>query len=136
MLKQALSRNLTKIALIVNLLWISFFVIVFAILVGTRTIAWNWLTGLVLGQISSILGLIVLFYTRELMIKYENPFLFYFMFLVRIGLYVVPFFLSLIFYDGKIFNYLSILIGLSTVFLLPLSSYLDIRNKKRKGEVS
>ncbi|WP_036497750.1 MG406 family protein [Mycoplasma yeatsii] len=136
MLKQALSRSLTKTALIVNLLWISFFVIVFAILVGTRTIAWNWLTGLVLGQISSILGLIVLFYTRELMIKYENPFLFYFMFLVRIGLYVVPFFLSLILYDGKFFNYLSILIGLSTVFLLPISSYLDIRNKKRKGEVS
>ncbi|MDQ0567983.1 MG406 family protein [Mycoplasma yeatsii] len=136
MLKQTLSRNLTKITLIVNLLWISFFVIVFAILVGTRTIAWNWLTGLVLGQISSILGLIVLFYTRELMIKYENPFLFYFMFLVRIGLYVVPFFLSLILYDGKIFNYLSILIGLSTIFLLPISSYLDIKNKKRKGEVS
>ncbi|UWD35150.1 MG406 family protein [Mycoplasma cottewii] len=136
MLKQALSRNLTKITLIVNLLWISFFVIVFAILVGTRTIAWNWLTGLILGQISSILGLIMLFYTRELMIKYENPFLFCFMFLIRIGLYVIPFFLSLVLYDGKIFNYLSILIGLTTVFLLPISSYLDIRNKKRKGEAS
>ncbi|KNG79295.1 MG406 family protein [Mycoplasma sp. HU2014] len=134
MLKQALSRNLTKITLIVNLLWISFFVIVFAILVGTRTIAWNWLTGLILGQISSILGLIILFYTRELMIKYENPFLFCFMFLIRIGLYVIPFFLSLVLYDGKIFNYLSILIGLTTVFLLPISSYLDIKNKKRKGE--
>ncbi|MBY7704651.1 MG406 family protein [Vibrio harveyi] len=78
--------------------------------------------------------MIILFYTRELMIKYENPFLFCFMFLIRIGLYVIPFFLSLVLYDGKIFNYLSILIGLTTVFLLPISSYLDIKNKKRKGE--
>ncbi|AGJ91061.1 Hypothetical protein, predicted transmembrane protein [Mycoplasma putrefaciens Mput9231] len=133
MLKQIFARNLTKKALMVNSIWSVFYVIVFVILVGTKTIKWNWLTGLILGQTTSFLGLLSLFYTRELVIKYENPFLFYFMFLIRIGIYVIPFFLSLVLCDGKIFAYLGILIGMTSLFSWPISGYLNNKKSQKKG---
>jgi hypothetical protein len=43
--------------------------IVIAILVGTKTIGWNWLTGFILGEITSVVAIILVFLSVKLLIK-------------------------------------------------------------------
>lgn len=112
-----------KKALLVYLLSFSIFnvvsLIVLIVLVGVGTIGWNYITGFLIGALATGTGIWILLESVKILIKTENHYFYYFMYLVRIGCYFIPFVLAYFINDGNTFSYYAILIGLVPVITLP-----------------
>ncbi|WP_051418470.1 MG406 family protein [Mesoplasma seiffertii] len=102
--------------------------IVIAILVGTKTISWNWLTGFILGEITAVIAIILVFFSVNLLIKTENHYLYYFMYLLRLGVYVAPFLLAFLI-PATPFFYGGVLIGILPVVALSYLTGMLIKQK-------
>lgn len=86
-----------------------------------KIINYNWFTGWVLGCTSFLVGIFVSKKSVELLLENENHFLFYFFFLLRLGIYAAPLFIAF-FSNNVIFDYKGVLIGLSPILLLPFTN--------------
>ncbi|ATZ16831.1 hypothetical protein ELUMI_v1c01030 [Williamsoniiplasma luminosum] len=98
---------------------IAILTLVLGILVGFKTISWNWMTGLVLGFIFSLLGIYVVIFATKTLVKNENYFLYYFFYVLRVGIYATPLIMGFLI-PNLIFNWIGILLGLTPVLLIPL----------------
>ncbi|AUF83866.1 hypothetical protein CXP39_03685 [Mesoplasma syrphidae] len=107
--------------------------IVIAILVGTETIGWNWLTGLILGEITTVVAIILILLSVKILLKTENHYLYYFMYLVRIGVYVVPFLLAFLLPTTPFF-YGGVLIGMIPVIALSYLSGILLKQEVAEKE--
>ncbi|WP_156920192.1 MG406 family protein [Williamsoniiplasma somnilux] len=92
--------------------------IVLLVLVGTKTIQWNWITGYLLGATAAMLAIFVMKKAVAQLMKTENHYLYYFMYVVRVGIYMIPLLLAFLF-KGTPFYIMGVLIGLVPVILFP-----------------
>ncbi|AIZ55755.1 MG406 family protein [Mycoplasma mycoides subsp. mycoides] len=119
MLKQTFLDKQLKKALIFNTIWWLILIIIFIVFSVIKTLNWINLISLVIAYFCSYIAIFLLFLTKLLIIKYQNPYLIYLMFLLRIGIYVIPLFIALLLSDENIFSYLGILIGYSSNLVIP-----------------
>ncbi|ATZ17717.1 MG406 family protein [Mesoplasma melaleucae] len=87
------------------------------LLFALKIINYNWLTGWILGFTSFLVGIFISKKSVKLLLENENHFLFYFFFLLRLGIYAAPLFIAF-FNNNVIFDYKGVLIGLSPILLL------------------
>ncbi|PPE05842.1 hypothetical protein ELUCI_v1c01300 [Williamsoniiplasma lucivorax] len=93
--------------------------LVLTILVGVKTIGWNWITGFTLGLIFAFIGIYVVIFATKKLISTENYFLYYFFYVLRIGIYAAPLIIGFLI-PTPIFNWIGILLGLTPIILIPL----------------
>ncbi|ASZ08868.1 hypothetical protein CK556_00615 [Mesoplasma chauliocola] len=92
------------------------------LLFALKIINYSWLTGWVLGITSFLFGIFISKKAVKLLLENENHFLFYFFFLLRLGIYATPLFIAF-FNNNVIFDYCGVLIGLSPILLLPFINH-------------
>ena len=92
--------------------------LVLVILVGIKTIDWNWLTGYFLGLGAAIIASYLSLNAIKLLLKNENYFLYYFFYILRLGIYATPFLLGFLIPSVPFF-WGGILIGLIPVLFVP-----------------
>ncbi|KEZ20673.1 MG406 family protein [Mycoplasma capricolum] len=131
MLKQTFLDKQLRKALIFNTVWWFILIIVFIVLSIIKTLNWINLISLVIAYFCSYIAIFLLFLTKLLIVKYQNPYLIYLMFLLRIGIYVIPLFIALLLSDENIFSYLGILIGYSSNLVIPF--FIHKRLEKKGG---
>ncbi|WFQ94645.1 MG406 family protein [Mycoplasma feriruminatoris] len=130
MLKQTFLDKQLRKALIFNTIWWLVIIIVFIVLSTIKIINWINLISIFVAYFCSYVAIFLLFLTKLLIIKYQNPYLLYFMFLLRIGIYVIPLFIALL-SNENIFSYLGILIGYSSNLVIPF--FIHKRLEKKGG---
>ncbi|WFQ93809.1 MG406 family protein [Mycoplasma feriruminatoris] len=130
MLKQTFLDKQLRKALIFNTIWWLVLIIVFIVLSAIKIINWINLISIFVAYFCSYVAIFLLFLTKLLIIKYQNPYLLYFMFLLRIGIYVIPLFIALL-SNENIFSYLGILIGYSSNLVIPF--FIHKRLEKKGG---
>ncbi|UKS54421.1 MG406 family protein [Mycoplasma feriruminatoris] len=130
MLKQTFLDKQLRKALIFNTIWWLVIIIVFIVLSAIKIINWINLISIFVAYFCSYVAIFLLFLTKLLIIKYQNPYLLYFMFLLRIGIYVIPLFIALL-SNENIFSYLGILIGYSSNLVIPF--FIHKRLEKKGG---
>ncbi|QGS51499.1 MG406 family protein [Spiroplasma tabanidicola] len=81
-------------------------------------IAYSWLTGFVLTLIFGLVAYIFLVYSAKKLIDHQNPYLFVFFSVLRIGLYMVPFIISI--YLSEYINSFGVIIGFLISLLFPV----------------
>ncbi|WP_026389388.1 MG406 family protein [[Acholeplasma] multilocale] len=107
--------------------------IVLVVLVGTKTIGWNsfmkdseesfnygwnWISGWVLGELVVLISAFIILKAVKFLVKYENHIFYFFMYVLRVGLYGIPFLLAFLI-PSHPFHFGGILIGLIPLVILP-----------------
>ncbi|ATG97655.1 MG406 family protein [Mesoplasma lactucae] len=100
-------------------LLITFTLVLLAILVACKVISWEWITGYAIAAICTTIALFGVMFSYKALVKTENYYYFIFLFILRIGLYFIPFIFS-VFIPNDIFNIYGVLIGFSPIILIPL----------------
>lgn len=107
------------------------FVIVWAItlyttlitLVIVNIISWNWFTGSIIGLIVLIIGIYFFRFSVKQLVSTENPYFYYFLYVIRIGIYAVPFLISI--FANEYFSIFGVLISFSGVIFIPFLNKLN-----------
>lgn len=129
-LKQQDKKNKLKIwfkdniALFIGML--SFFTILFVVLTSlsaTNVVEWKWLTGYILGFTICIFATLLIPYSIKSLVTSENPYFYVFLILLRYGLYVVPFLISI--YLNSYFSFFGVCISLGMIIIYPFLRWKD-----------
>lgn len=103
--------------------------LVLIILVGVKTIEWNWLTGYFLGTLAAVATLTILNLATIKLIKTENYYFYYFFYVLRLGIYVAPFLCAFLI-PSNIFAWQGVLIGFGPILLLPFFKNWLIKSRE------
>ncbi|WP_394330313.1 MG406 family protein [Spiroplasma sabaudiense] len=93
-------------------------------LVILKIVSWNWITGVLLGTITSYTSFLLVSKSARLLIKTENHYFLYFMFLLRIGVYFITTVTVLLLND--LFAIEGFLIGLVNSIFYPFFKYKSV----------
>ncbi|WP_338970006.1 MG406 family protein [Spiroplasma endosymbiont of Labia minor] len=118
--------------LVLSVILISF-VVVIGLFVG-NLINWTWITGWAIGAIVICCAWFALAKSTKMLFILENHFLYYFFFVLRTGLYFIPF---LIAYEANsIFSIFGVIIGYAPFVVFPFISFVITKNIKIEMKTS
>lgn len=102
--------------------------IILVSLVVTKIIYWNWITGYFLGLVSSLIAMFMMKLAVKQLIKTENHYLYYFMYLLRLGVYIIPFLLAFLL-PAIPFYFVGVIIGLVPIILFPFLQKIFLKQE-------
>ncbi|WP_134297063.1 MG406 family protein [Spiroplasma gladiatoris] len=117
MFKDLLKKNKKRILIVLLPVYV---VITIALVVLSiyRVISYSWINGFILTLIIGLITYCFLVYSTKKLLETQNPFLFSFFSILRIGLYMVPFIISV--YLTEYISYFGVIIGFLISLLFPM----------------
>lgn len=106
-----------KVLLFVNAYTFILLIILIGLAAG-KVVGYNWITGWLIGIIAFWLVLMMSIKSFSTIIKTNNHFLFYFLFLLKLGIYATPLFIAFL-NNNSLFHFAGVLIGLSPLIFSP-----------------
>ncbi|AXK50730.1 hypothetical protein SALLE_v1c00540 [Spiroplasma alleghenense] len=113
-----------KLLLIVFTSFFIFTMTTLITLVSLSIINWNWITGFLIGSFTSYLSIYFIKISADLLVKTENHYFFVFLFLSRVGFYMLVTLLVLILPD--LFSIEAFLIGIVNSIFYPFFNHKNV----------
>jgi len=79
----------------------------------------SWLNGFLVSALASAIGLILIAKAWSIVLTTENHYFYLFLLIIRLGIYLIPFFLVFFIDDGQVFNIYGTLVGFLPLVLFP-----------------
>lgn len=90
-------------------------------LVSFKVVEWSWIVGFILGTATSISAIFLINFSVKSLVAFENPYFYYFLYVIRIGIYAVPFLISI--YLSAYSSIFGVAIGFINLIAIPFISF-------------